>query len=98
MITTLLLILVIQNMVQTPAALGQFAGGSAATGVVGVATGPYSGGDPAAFWIYQPDAKKVLVYTYKTNRLELRAVRDITYDLGAIEFNTRGAGPTVKQM
>ena len=55
------------------------------------------GGDSSALWIYDPSAQRVLVYYLgQRNRLELRAVRNIEYDLQAIDFGMpQGRAPSV---
>jgi hypothetical protein len=67
---------------------GQNTGGTATIGnEVAVATGPLQGGSGSAFWLYLPARQKLAVYVLGGAGLELRAVRDIQYDLQATDLN-----------
>ncbi len=97
-IATLLFIVVVQNLSTTrEPMLAQTGGGAGATvGVVGVATGTIMGADAAGFWIYHPGENKLMLYDYGNRQLRLKAVRDISYDIKATDFNLKGqVGPTV---
>ncbi len=80
-------------------AVGQNAGGSATVGTeVAVATGSLTGGN-SAFYIYDPGKKKVLAYVLGNKGLEVRAVRDVQFDLLATEVNQQsGVMTTVSAM
>lgn len=88
-VATLLLVVFVQNMRQPPVLLSQLSGGgNASVGPIGVATGGITGGgDGSAFWLYDPGAKTLLVYFLGNgNKLELRAVRNIEFDMKVPEF------------
>jgi hypothetical protein len=80
-------------------AIGQNAGGTAAVvGDMAVASAPMTGGN-AALYIYEAGKKKLLAYVLGNNGLEIRAVRDITFDLQATDFSTTAGKVTrVSQM
>ncbi len=86
-VVTLLAVSVLKS--PSPAA-GQMAGGTATSGmeVVG-ATGSLMSGSGAAFYLYDNSKQKLAVYFLGNNGLELRAVRDISWDLQALEYNAR---------
>ena len=91
-IATLLLVLVVQNF-SAPSAtiLAQGGGGAGSTvGVIGVATGTLQGSDASGFWIFNPDSKRLLLYDYGNQHLRLKAVRDVTFDMQANDYNLKG--------
>ena len=97
-IATLLLVIALKP---SPAAVGQTAGGGTATigGDVVGATGTLPGGAAgAAFWIYEPHAHRLAVYTVGNAGLELKAVRDVQWDLQALEFPPGKQTPAISAM
>lgn len=101
-IATLLVVILIQNLHQPPILLSQMGGGGTSTvGPIGVATGPVSGaGDAAAFWLYDPAQKRLLVYFLNNkNQLEFRAGRSLEFDLRAVDWAMKpGLPPPVRKM
>jgi hypothetical protein len=96
-IATLLAVLVFSS---PRSVSGQNATGNATVGnEVAVATGPIMGGGGAALYLYEVSKKRLAVYFLGANGLEVRAVRDISYDLEAPDFKEQaGKVTTVKQM
>ena len=92
-IATLLAVMVFRS---PPAiVLGQTASGSASVGSeIGVATGSMLGGSGSALYIYDKTKNKLLAYFLGNGGLELRAVRDLSYDLQAIDFTGTTGKPT----
>ena len=83
-IATLLLVIVLSPH----PVVGQNASGNATVGAdVAVATGSLQGGSGSALYLYDAKDKILAVYFLNNNGLELRAVRDIQWDLQAIDFN-----------
>lgn len=85
-IATLLLVAVLSG---PRSVSGQTGGSGSATvgGEIAVATGAtQGGGGGAAFYLFIPQSKKLAVYYLGNNGLEVRAVRDVTWDLDAPDF------------
>ena len=98
-IATLLFVLVLTPKYPV---LGQMAGGNATVGgEVAVATGALQGGAGTAFWLYERPTKRLAVYVFGNAGLELKAVRDIQYDLQADELSwpaTAKQAPSLRQV
>jgi len=79
---------------------GQQAGGGTATlgSNVAVATGSLPGATGSAFWLYLPGEKKLAVYVMGNTTLELRAVRDVQYDIQAIDMAVQQGKSTGKTL
>jgi hypothetical protein len=100
-IATLLLLLVVQNFHPgRHLMLAQGGGSSGATvGTIGVATGTLQGSDAAGFFIYDPTKERILLYDYNNNKLRLKAVRDVQFDVKLVDFSPPGqVGPTVNDV
>ena len=83
-IATLLLVIVLSPHPVT----GQNATGNATIGAeVAVATGSMQGGTGSALYLYDTKDKILAVYFLGNSGLELRAVRDLQWDLQAVEYN-----------
>ncbi len=83
-IATLLLVIVLSPH----SVSGQNATGNATVGSdIAVATGSMQGGTGSALYLYDAKDKILSVYFLGNQGLELRAVRDIQWDLQAIDFN-----------
>jgi hypothetical protein len=81
--------------------LGQMASGGNATigSEVAVATGSLAGGAGSAFYLYDPKEHKLLVYYLANSGLEIRAVRDLEWDMKAVDFNQpQGKMVSVQEM
>jgi len=66
---------------------GQNATGNATVGSeIAVATGSILGGGGSAFYLYHLPKNRLAVYYLGNNGLELRAVRDLQWDLEAPDF------------
>jgi hypothetical protein len=66
---------------------------------IGVACGSLVGGSGSALYIYDAAKKKLGVYFLGNNGLELRAMRDIQFDMLAPDFNGKpGTLTSVAQM
>ncbi len=84
-IATLLLVNVLKP---TSPMSGQTAGGTSTVGhEVAVATGSIVGGTGSNFWLYDTQSKRIAVYFLSNAGLEIRAVRDVSFDLEATDFN-----------
>ncbi len=72
-----------------PSAQGQLGGGGTAMGGGDIlcATGATTGGAGSAFWLLDAKKSRIAVYSLGNNGLELRAVRDIQFDLQATYLN-----------
>jgi hypothetical protein len=86
-IATLLAVLAFKP---APSASGQASVGGNATvgGEIAVATGNILGGSGSAFWLFYRPEKKLAVYFLGNRGLELRAVRDVQYDLQLVDTGT----------
>jgi hypothetical protein len=83
-IATLLLVIVLSPH----SVVGQNATGNATVGSdIAVATGSMMGGSGSALYLYDAKDKILAVYFLGNQGLEVRAVRDIQWDLQAIDFN-----------
>jgi hypothetical protein len=79
-----------------PAAWGQGVG--IPTGQVAIATVQGTSNDPWCY-VYDVGSQRLAVYTTKNQGVELKGVRNITYDLKLEELNVVGGrSPTVKQV
>jgi len=89
------------NVLKSPSpAVGQSSSGTASSGteIVG-ATGSTMSGSGSAFYLYDNSSRHLVVYFLGNSGLELRAARDLTYDLQIPDFNGRaGLRPTVKDI
>jgi hypothetical protein len=92
-IATLLLVVVLRS---SPQAVGQSAGGGTAMGgELLCATGNLPGGAAgSAFWLFDPRAHKIAVYYLGNGGLEVKAVRDVGFDMEAVEFSAKGGQQT----
>jgi len=85
-IATLLAVMVFTRPAQV--VMGQTASGSASVGTeIAVATGSLQGGSGSALYIYDAGKKRIMSYFLGNSGLELRAVRDISFDVVAQDFN-----------
>lgn len=76
---------------ELPVAFGQAVG--TPTGSVAVAAVQTQGGDPWCF-VYDVGSQRLASYTAtRTLGVELRGVRQITYDLKAVNFASQGKNP-----
>ncbi len=96
-IATLLLVNVLKP---TSSMSGQTTGGTATVGnEVAVATGSLIGGSGSNFWLYDNHAKRLAVYFMGNTGLEVRAVRDVSFDLEATDFlSQQGKQTRVNEM
>lgn len=89
LLTVIATLLAVKVFSPTPSVQGQNAGGTTAT--VGTeivaATGSLMGSQGSALYLYDSAKRKLVVYFLGNKGLEIRAVRDLTFDLQAKEFN-----------
>ena len=81
-----------------PSALG---GSVDTVGTLSMASGRLKGqGEAEGIYLFEHEAKKLVVYMMNNKTLELLAVRDCQYDFRPTAFSPRGGGqkPTVKEM
>jgi hypothetical protein len=55
-------------------------------------------GNEAVLYVLETSSKKLACYTTRTQGIEYRGVRDITYDLVPQDFNPKGRRYTVEQV
>jgi hypothetical protein len=68
---------------------GQVGGGGTASigSEIAIATGSLAGGNGSSLYLYDTTKKKLLCYYLGNTGLEVRAVRDIHFDLEALDYN-----------
>ena len=79
---------------QFPVAFGQAVG--TPTGQVAIATGQTSSGGKAVVYIYDIPTKKLACYSVEGAGIELKGVRELTWDLQAEDFTPPGGKTSVK--